>query len=141
MLLGEYKHTIDKKGRVFIPAKLKEALGENFVISKGIGENAILSVYSMDEWARLDEKIKALGNIESLKVRRFLYSGASTSECDTQGRILIPQRLREYAELVDNAYIVGMSDHIEIWNTELWSKESGLETPDSIYKIMEGLNF
>ena len=141
MLLGEFLHTIDKKGRIFIPSKLRDSLGENFVISRGIGEQAVLSIYSEESWNLLDEKIKALPNMESLRVRRFLYTGALNAEYDSQGRIVIPARLREFANLGDNAYVLGMSDHIEIWNTELWEAESAKDTSASIADIMTNLQF
>ena len=141
MLLGEFLHTIDKKGRIFIPAKLRDSLGESLVISRGIGSSPVLSVYSEAEWSKLDEKIKALPNMESLRVRRFLYTGAASAEYDTQGRILLPARLREYASLAENAYVLGMSDHLEIWNTELWEKESVRDTAESIAELMTDLNF
>lgn len=141
MLLGEYLHTIDKKGRIFIPAKLRDSLGENFVISRGIGSQPVLSIYSEESWQQLDEKIKALPNMESLRVRRFLYTGATGAEYDSQGRILIPARLREFASLGENAYVLGMSDHIEIWNTELWQSECVKDTPESIAEIMTNLQF
>ena len=141
MLLGEYLHTIDKKGRIFIPAKLRDSLGENFVISRGIGAQPVLSIYSEEAWQQLDEKIKALPNMESLRVRRFLYTGAMGAEYDSQGRIVLPARLREFANLGDNAYILGMSDHLEIWNTELWQTESEKDTSASIADIMTNLQF
>ena len=141
MLLGEYLHTIDKKGRIFIPAKLRDSLGDNFVISRGIGSNPVLSIYSEESWKELDEKIKALPNMESLRVRRFLYTGATGAEYDAQGRIVIPSRLREFANLGENAYVLGMSDHIEIWNTEMWLEESAKDTSASIAEIMTNLQF
>ena len=141
MLRGEYLHTIDKKGRIFIPAKLRDSLGENFVISRGIGAQPVLSIYSEESWQQLDEKIKALPNMESLRVRRFLYTGAMSAEYDSQGRIVIPSRLREFADLGENAYVLGMSDHLEIWNTQLWESESVKDTSASIADIMTNLQF
>ncbi|MBQ5810241.1 MAG: division/cell wall cluster transcriptional repressor MraZ, partial [Clostridia bacterium] len=132
---------IDKKGRIFIPAKLRDSLGENFVISRGIGAQPVLSIYSEESWQQLDEKIKALPNMESLRVRRFLYTGAMSAEYDSQGRIVIPSRLREFADLGENAYVLGMSDHLEIWNTQLWESESVKDTSASIADIMTNLQF
>lgn len=141
MLLGEYKHSIDKKGRMFIPAKLREDLGESFVISKGIDQKPCLCIYSVDEWNELDEKIRRLPTMKAGKLRRFLYSGANKIECDTQGRALIPQNLREYADLTAEATILGMSNHLEIWNSDLWIRESEQYTSESIAEIVEELDF
>ncbi len=141
MLLGEYKHSIDKKGRMFIPAKLREDLGESFVISKGIDQKPCLCIYSVDEWNELDEKIRRLPTMKAGKLRRFLYSGANKIECDAQGRALIPQNLREYADLTAEATILGMSNHLEIWNSDLWIRESEQYTSESIAEIVEELDF
>ncbi|MDO4743192.1 MAG: division/cell wall cluster transcriptional repressor MraZ [bacterium] len=141
MLLGQFLHNVDKKGRIFIPAKLREELGEGFTVCKGIERECCLFVYSSDEWAALDEKIKQLPNMKASKVKHFVYTGASTLECDTQGRVLIPQNLREYAKIDGEACILGMSDHLEIWNKELWSKVDEECTSDAIADIMEELDF
>lgn len=139
MLYGEYKHTIDKKGRMFIPAKLRDDLGSSFVLCRGIDGNRCLCIYSETEWKQLDEKIRQLPTVKSSRLQRFLYAGAVKSECDAQGRVLIPQNLREYADLGDEAYVLGMSARLEIWNRERWEAESILDTPESIGEITAGL--
>ena len=141
MLYGGYQHTIDKKGRMFIPAKLRDELGDEFMICRGIYSKPCLCVYSNDEWKKLVEKIATLPSTKSSAVKRFLYDGAFSVECDSQGRILIPQTLREYASLEAEAHIIGMDSNLEIWNTELWKEENELYTPESIASIMEELNF
>lgn len=141
MLFGEYKHSVDKKGRMFVPAKLREDLGDSFIISKGIEGKPCLCIYSNEEWAVLDEKIRQLPTMKASKVRRFLYAGANKIECDSQGRTLIPQNLREYANLESEATILGMSTHIEVWNTEMWIAESEKYTPESIAELVEELDF
>lgn len=141
MMFGGFQHTIDKKGRVFIPAKFREELGESFVISRGIYGKRCLCVYSTDEWDKLVEKIDTLPSTKASTVKRFLYDGTFSTECDTQGRVLIPNSLREYAELESDAHIIGMSSNLEIWNTELWEQENAQYTPESIASIMEELNF
>lgn len=141
MLFGGYQHNIDKKGRVFIPAKLRDELGESFIICRGIYGKRCLCVYSLSEWDKLVEKISTLPSTKSSGVKRFLFDGAFNVEFDTQGRILIPAVLREYAQLESEAHIIGMDTNLEIWNTELWSKENDTYTPESVASIMEELNF
>ena len=141
MLFGEFRHNIDKKGRVFIPAKLREGLGERFVVCMGFDGNHCLFIYSAEEWQKLDEKIQAMPTMKSRKIRRFIYSGAVELECDAQGRALIPQKLREYAKLEGGAAIVGVSNHVEIWNQELWEEENADNTPENIASLMEELDF
>lgn len=141
MLYGEYKHTVDKKGRISIPSKLRDDLGDSFIISKGIEGNPCLCIYSNEEWQALDEKIRQLPTMKSSKAKRFLYSGANKLECDANGRVVIPPLLRDYAGIEATATILGMSTHIEIWNTEAWEAESEQYTPESIAEIMEGLDF
>ena len=141
MLYGEYQHSIDKKGRAFIPSKLRDELGDSFMICRGIDGKRCLCIYSLDEWDKLDEKIRQLPNTKAGAVKRFLYAGSTKLECDAQGRVLIPQNLRDYAELTTDAYILGMSTHLEIWNVEVWQKESEQYSPESIAAIMEELDF
>lgn len=141
MLYGGYQHTIDKKGRLAIPSKLREELGESFMICRGIYGKRCLCVYSSQQWERLVEKIGNLPSAKSSVVRRFLYDGAFNVEFDTQGRILIPASLREYAELDSQAHIIGMDTNLEIWNTERWAAENEQYTPESIASIVEELDF
>lgn len=141
MLYGGYQHNIDKKGRVFIPSKLREELGNEFMICKGIFGKRCLCVYSLTEWDKLVEQIGTLPSTKSSGVKRFLYAGAFNVECDAQGRILIPPTLREYAGIQSEAQIIGMDTNLEIWNTDLWQQESETYTPESVASIMEELNF
>ena len=141
MLFGGYRHTIDKKGRVFIPSKLKEGLGDSFIICRGIYGKLCLCVYSSDEWEKLVARIDTLPSTKASTVKRFLYEGAFNVEYDTQGRILIPPQLREYAKLENSAHIIGMSTNLEIWNADIWDEESKNYTPESVASIMEEFNF
>lgn len=141
MLYGGYQHTIDKKGRMAIPSKLRYELGDSFMICRGIYGKRCLCVYSAEQWEKLVEKIGQLPSAKSSVVKRFLYDGAFSVEFDSQGRILIPSSLREYAELDSEAHIIGMDTNLEIWNTELWHKENAEYTPESIASIVEGLDF
>lgn len=122
MLGGEYRHTIDDKGRVSIPVKFRNELGNIFVISKGIGENCLF-VFTLLEWRRLEEKIRKLP-LTDKKARRFsryLIGGASECEIDKQGRVILPQYLREYASLKKDVVLVGLTTRVEIWDIDLWN--------------------
>ncbi len=141
MLFGGYQHNIDKKGRVFIPAKLREELGEEFYICRSIFGKRCLCVYSQKEWDKLVEQISTLPNTKSNDVKRFLYDGTFAVGFDSQGRILIPSTLREYSMLGEEAHIIGMASNLEIWNTELWAAENSKYTPEAIASIVEELNF
>ncbi|MCQ2440814.1 MAG: division/cell wall cluster transcriptional repressor MraZ [Clostridia bacterium] len=141
MLYGGYQHTIDKKGRMAIPSKLRYELGDSFMICRGIYGKRCLCVYSAEQWEKLVEKIGQLPSAKSSVVKRFLYDGAFNVEFDSQGRILIPASLREYAELDSEAHIIGMDTNLEIWNKELWQSENAEYTPESIASIVEGLDF
>lgn len=141
MLYGGYDHTIDKKGRLAIPSKLRLELGDSFMICRGIFGKRCLCVYPMDKWDELVEKIGSLPMSKSSAVKRFLYDGAFNVEFDTQGRILVPASLREYAELGEEAHIIGVDSNLEIWNKKLWAEENGEYTPESIASIVEELEF
>lgn len=122
MLLGEYKHNVDTKGRVSIPSKFRVDLGDSFVITKGMDN--CLFIYSKDEWSKFENKLKELP-VTSSKVRsfmRFFFAGACECEVDKQGRINIPQNLREYANIDKDVVIVGVSTRAEIWNKDSWEK-------------------
>ena len=141
MLYGGYDHTIDKKGRIAIPAKLRDALGQSFMIAKGIFGKNCLCVYSNDQWDRLVEKIGNLPSAKSSVVKRYLYEGSFEVEFDSQGRILIPAALREFASLESDAHIIGVDTNLEIWNKELWQKENAEYTAESIAAIVNELDF
>ncbi len=120
MFYGEYQHTVDPKGRVIVPSKFREGLGEKFIVTKGL--DSCLFAYSMDEWTSLENKLKTLPFTDK-DVRafiRFFFSGATECELDKQGRILIPQNLREYASLEKDIFIIGVSSRVEIWNKTNW---------------------
>ncbi len=120
MFIGEYQHTIDPKGRVIMPAKFRESLGEKFVVTKGLDH--CLFVYPNEEWAIFEEKLRSLP-LTSKDARafiRFFFAGASECELDKQGRILIQSNLREYAKLEKDLVIIGVSTRVEIWSRTMW---------------------
>ncbi|HEX2925191.1 MAG TPA: division/cell wall cluster transcriptional repressor MraZ [Ruminiclostridium sp.] len=125
MFYGEYQHTVDPKGRAIVPSKFRDGLGEKFILTKGL--DGCLFAYSLDEWTSLENKLKALPFTDK-DVRafiRFFFSGATECEVDKQGRILIPQNLREYAALEKDIYIIGVSSRVEIWNKAAWEGYNG----------------
>ncbi|WAM31121.1 division/cell wall cluster transcriptional repressor MraZ [Caldicellulosiruptor naganoensis] len=128
MLIGEYKHVVDSKGRVTLPSKFREELGDRFILTKGL-DNCLFG-YSLKEWAVLEEKLKKLPltNKEARAFLRFFFAGACECEVDKQGRILIPQNLREYANLQKEVFIIGVMTRIEIWSEENWKREMADES-------------
>lgn len=122
MFFGEYQHTMDPKGRVILPSKFREELGDSFIITKGLDE--CLFVYSKSEWERIEQKLRELplNRKDARAFMRFFFSGASQCEVDKQGRVLIPQNLREYASLKKDLMIIGVSTRVEIWSLEKWQK-------------------
>ena len=138
MFIGEYEHSVDAKGRVIMPAKLREDIGEKFIVTKGL--DGCLFAYSKTEWSNFEEKLKSLPltNKNARDFVRFFLSGAVECEIDKQGRFLIPNNLREYAILEKEINIIGVGTRIEIWNRESWKKYSSSEniSPDDIAENM-----
>lgn len=120
MFMGEFQHSIDAKGRLIIPAKFREKLGENFVVTRGL--DGCLFGYPQDEWEKLEEKLNEmpLAKKDARLFVRFFYSAATECELDKQGRINIPQSLRRHANLEKSCVIVGVSNRIEIWDETRW---------------------
>ncbi|RQD78423.1 MAG: transcriptional regulator MraZ [Candidatus Syntrophonatronum acetioxidans] len=124
MFMGEYQHTIDGKGRVIMPARFREGLGEKFIVTRGLDN--CLFVYPLEEWEKLEKKLKTLPftKADARAFTRFFFSGAVECEADKQGRILIPQNLRDHARLQKEAVVIGVSNRVEIWSQEVWGKYS-----------------
>jgi MraZ protein len=121
MFLGEYAHTIDDKGRLTLPAKYRTELASGVVVTRGLDK--CLFVFPMDEWKTLAEKVSALPitDVSAREFRRQLFSGADDVELDKQGRVLLPQYLREYAGLNGNVIVAGLNTHMEIWSPDAWN--------------------
>lgn len=139
MLIGEYFPSIDAKGRVNFPSKLREDLGDSFVITKGLDN--CLFVYTLSDWQKLSEKTMLLPTSKARKIQRFLFAGACVVTPDKQGRISIPQNLREYADLKDEIAVVGVSVRAEIWNLNCWNKANEELTSESVAEAMDELGF
>ena len=127
MFIGEYEHSLDANGRVIMPVKLRDDIGEKFIITKGL--DGCLFAYSQNEWTNFEEKLKSLPltNKNARDFVRFFLSGAVECEIDKQGRFLIPANLREYATLEKDAVIIGVGTRIEIWNKANWKQYSSDE--------------
>lgn len=138
-MTGQYQHSIDAKGRVFIPVKLREELGDTFYVTMGM--DSCLSVYSDASWAKFTEKFESLPYTKT-KAMRPLFANAAKCEPDSQGRILLPQKLRAYAGLDKDVVIIGVSNRAEIWNAERWAALEAEElNPENLAAVMEELGF
>ncbi|MDD4562476.1 MAG: division/cell wall cluster transcriptional repressor MraZ [Syntrophomonadaceae bacterium] len=138
MFLGEYQHSLDSKGRITVPSRLREQLGEKFVATKGL-DNCIF-LYPMEEWRTIEEKLKSLPftRADVRSFARFFFSGASEMEIDRQGRTLMPVNLREYASIDKDLIIIGVGSRIEIWSAANWGKYT-LEAESSYEEIAESM--
>ena len=139
MFIGQYNHTIDTKGRLIIPSKFRDLLGDEFVVTKGM--DGCLFVYANDDWSAFEQKLTSLPliNKEARKFARFFLSGASQVEVDKQGRILIASNLREFAGLDKDVVLVGVGSRIEIWSLANWEAMDFDDDMDDISATMESL--
>lgn len=127
MFMGEYSHTIDTKGRLIIPSRFREELGETFIVTKGL--DGCLFVFSDEEWKAFEIKLKSLPltNKNARQFARFFVAGATPCELDKQGRILLPATLREFAGLEKDVVLTGMLNRIEIWSKDKWNENNSLD--------------
>ena len=138
-MTGEYQHTLDSKGRLFIPAKLREELGDVFYIT--LSMDKCLSAYSAESWQTFSDKVDAMPYVKQRKMRP-LFAYAARCELDSQGRILLPQNLRDFAELTKDVTVVGCNNHAEFWDAVRWAELGAVETtPENIAAVMEELEF
>lgn len=138
-MTGTYEHSIDAKGRLFIPAKLREELGVTFYLAMGVDE--CLAIYPQETWNRFTEKFASLPMSQSAAMRP-LFANASKCELDSQGRIVIHQKLRKYAGLEKDAVIIGVNDRAEIWSAETWNaREEEEMTPEKMKACLAALGF
>lgn len=141
MFMGEYNHTIDAKGRLIIPSKFRETLGDEFVVTKGL--DGCLFVYDNAEWGNFENKLKTLPltNKDARQFVRFFLAGAASVEVDKQGRILLPSVLREFGQLAKDVILVGVGSRIEIWSRERWEGTSDTLDMDEIAERMSEMGF
>ncbi|MDR7076389.1 MULTISPECIES: division/cell wall cluster transcriptional repressor MraZ [Neobacillus] len=138
MFMGEYHHSIDNKGRMIVPSKFRDDLGEMFIITRGLDQ--CLFGYPLSEWALIEEKLKGLPltKKDARAFTRFFFSGATESELDKQGRINIPAPLLQYAKLEKECVVLGVSNRIEIWSKQIW-EDYFSESEDSFAEIAENM--
>ncbi|MGY4112224.1 MraZ protein [Aeribacillus sp. SP014] len=138
MFMGEYQHTIDSKGRLIVPAKFREGLGEKFVLTRGLDQ--CLFGYPLSEWKVIEEKLKALPltKKDARAFTRFFFSGAIECEMDKQGRINIAAPLLAYAKLEKECVVIGVSSRIEIWSKQNWEQYVA-EQEESFEEIAENM--
>ncbi|MEI3606730.1 division/cell wall cluster transcriptional repressor MraZ [Pseudogracilibacillus sp. SE30717A] len=138
MFMGEYQHNIDTKGRMIVPAKFREGLGEKFILTRGLDQ--CLFAYPQEEWKVLEEKLKKLPltKKDARSFTRFFFSGAVECEVDKQGRINISQPLRNYSKLEKECIVIGVSNRVEVWAKEIW-EDYFTESEESFAEIAENL--
>ena len=122
MFIGEYNHTLDPKNRVIMPSKFREKLGDSFVMTKGLDN--CLFIYSSQDWSIVEDKLKSLPmtNKDARAFVRFFFAGACECDLDKQGKMVIPNYLKEHANIDKELVIIGVSTRIEIWSKEEWNK-------------------
>ena len=127
MLMGEYEHTLDAKGRISMPAKLRKDMGDTFILTKGL--DGCLFAFSQEEWLNFETKLKSLplSDKNARNFVRFFLAGATECEIDKQGRFLLVNTLREYAEITKEVIIIGVGTRLEIWNKDKWKKYNSNE--------------
>ncbi len=139
MLMGTYTHNMDIKGRMNFPTKLRETLGDAFIITKGL--DGCLFVYSKEGFEELAEKIRQVPLSKGRELQRFFMAGACEVQADAQGRILIPQTLREYSQLDKDVIVIGASTRAEIWDKNKWDKFNEDFTENKLEEAMDGIDF
>ena len=138
-MTGTYEHNIDAKGRLAIPSKLRDELGSTFYLAMGV--DACLAVYPQSTWDRFTEKFASLPMSQSKKMRS-LFANAARCELDSQGRIVVPAKLRKYAGLEKDTVIIGVNDRAEIWSADAWhAQEEEDMTPEKMAACMAELGF
>ena len=139
MYMGEYNHTSDAKGRLIVPSKFRELLGNGFVVTKGL--DGCLFVYPNEEWATIEEKFRSipLTTKDARKFSRFFFAGAASCELDRQGRVLLPQTLRDYAGLQKDVVLAGVLGRIEIWDQGRWQDANTYDDMDEVAEHMAEL--
>ena len=138
-MTGEFQHNLDSKGRLSIPARLREELGNIFFVT--LSMDKCLCAYSAESWQSFTDRVNEMPYVKQRKMRP-LFAYAAKCELDAQGRILLPQNLREYAGLTKNVTVIGCNNHAEFWDSDSWNEINRIETtPENIAAVMEELDF
>ncbi|MBQ2731238.1 MAG: division/cell wall cluster transcriptional repressor MraZ [Clostridia bacterium] len=139
MLLGEYAYALDAKGRLFLPARLREELTANVVLSRGVDH--CINVYSAESFGVFSDRLFALPEIEMRDVRRFVFSAAQETSPDAQGRVLLLPALREWAGLKKEVLILGVGDHAEIWDKETYEALASARDEEAMIRLLTEKEF
>ena len=139
MFFGEYRHTLDTKGRIFLPAKLRDELGEKFWVCKGIGK--CLQIFTDEAWNDFCTRLSTLATAESRHIQLYFYSGANETTLDAQGRIALSSTLRDFAGLEKNVVIIGNRTHLEIWSEAEWEAEQSRLDSEAITASLLAMGF
>lgn len=139
MLYGRYQHNLDAKGRIFVPAKLREKLGETFMAAAVM--DRCVCLYAMDEWDKLMAGLAEMPMTKARKLQRHLSANAADVTVDAQGRILLPKHLLSYAELTKETLVIGAGNRAELWNPAAFEAESDTMTPDEVEAEFMALGF
>ena len=139
MFKGEYSHSIDSKGRLIMPSKFRELLGNTFTVTKGFDQ--CLMAFDQEGWEQFESKLRSqpINDPRVRKLQRYFIGGAKETEIDKQGRARIPGSLREHAKLGKEIVLVGVGSFIEIWDKEVWEQESTFDDISSIAEELQGL--
>ncbi len=139
MLIGEYNHNVDAKGRIIMPSKLRSGVGNSFVATKGL--DGCVFIFSLKEWKKFEEKLRTLpiSNKDARTFTRFFLAGAFECELDKQGRFLLSETLKKFAKLDKELIIVGMDTRVEVWDKSTWEEKVESISSDSIAENMEFL--
>ena len=135
MLIGQYRHAMDIKGRVIIPQRFREELGASFVVTRGL--DSCLFLYSMAEWDKLSSRIRSAPLGEARTMQRFFFANAEEAVPDAQGRIIIPANLRKLAGLTKDIVIVGVESRAELWDAASWDSFEGTMGDEDVLAVME----
>lgn len=139
-LCGEYAHTIDKKNRMFLPAKIRDGIGEKIIMIKSLSAKCI-ALYPESEWEKFEEKLDSIPDVSGSDVVRRIYSSLAEVQTDPQGRILIPQNLCDYAELEKNVVVIGAGKHAEIWSDANRGVQAEKENSPELLAVIRELGF
>ena len=132
--LGEFQQVMDVKNRIFIPAKFRETFYNGLYVTRHV--DGCLAIYSEEGWRAYTDRLNSLPASSSTRIKRFIYATALDAKPDSQGRIVLTQALREHAGLTKDIYIVGVGDHVEIWDSERYERDMAQITPESVFEDM-----
>ncbi len=139
MFIGEHRCALDDKGRLNFPAKFREEMNGDFIVTRWLDD--CLVAFPQTEWERMADLLSKNNRVKSRDMQRLLYSGASPVNPDKQGRILVPMNLRKHASLQKEVVVIGVGKHAEIWNAEAWEERTEMFSDESFAAAMEELDF